>query len=234
MENSGADFNSVLRDGTRGALSKKSGRLNKLLVISEVFLSITVLIAAMVMVVGTYIANQADYGADVDEVLTARVRLSTTQYDTAEKRAQFVQVLESRLQNNVGIADVSIASDLPGEYTWSPTMAIEGKEYVDESSYPRANYISMSPGSLNKLGVELKQGRYFDTSDNGLDKSTVIITETFARKHFGDQSPIGKRIRVVEAEDGTPRWLSIVGVVEHTIQGQSFSQVKIDTRCFDP
>ncbi|TQV72309.1 FtsX-like permease family protein [Aliikangiella marina] len=233
-KNSGADFNSVLRDGTRGALGKKSGRLNRLLVMSEVFLSLTVLIAASVMVVGTYIATNADYGADTDDVLTARVRLTQAQYDTPEKRAQFVEVLESRLQNTVGISKVSISSDLPGEYAWRPTVAIEGKEYVDEKSFPRATYIATSHNALKNLGVELRQGRYFDSSDKGLDKSTVVVTESFVERHFDSESPIGKRIRIVEVDGETPRWLTIVGVVEHTIQGQSFSPVRRDPSVFRP
>ena len=233
-KNSGADFNSVLRDGTRGALGKKSGRLNRVLVISEVFLSITVLIAAAVMVVGTYIATNADYGAETDKTLTARVRLSESNYETPEKRAQFVKTLQSRLEHSVGIGDVSLTSALPGDYTWSPTIAIEGSEYADESSYPRAHYIALSSGTLNKIGVDLKEGRYFNSSDDSLEKRTVIVTDTFAKRHYPNESPIGKRIRIAEIDDDTPRWLTIVGVVEHTIQGQSFSPNRNNPSIFRP
>ncbi|MCW9018489.1 MAG: ADOP family duplicated permease, partial [Kangiellaceae bacterium] len=222
-KNSGADFNAVLRDGTRGALGKKAGRLNRVLVISEVFLSACVLIAACSMVVGTYIANKRDYGADIENVLTAKVRLIEANYNTREKRAQFAKRLHNELENNVGIGDVAIFSALPGEYTWSPTIAVEGTEYINENSYPRANYIVLTPGSLQKIGVQLRSGRYFDSSDDGLEKRTVIITDSFADKYFAGQDPVGKRIRVAEIDGDEPRWLTVVGVVEHTIQGQSFS-----------
>ncbi|TQV88137.1 ADOP family duplicated permease [Aliikangiella coralliicola] len=222
-KNTGTDFNAVLRDGTRGAAGKKAGRLNRLLVISEVFLTMTVLIAASVMVVGTYIAANADYGAKVDNILAAEIRLPQATYNTHEKRVQFVKSLQSRLENNVGVGNVAITSSLPGDYTWSPTVAIEGKEYADESSYPRANYIAIMPGTLAKLGVELRSGRYFENLDEGSEKRTVIVTESFVKKHFGEESPLGKRVRIAEIDGDKPRWLTIVGVVEHTIQGQSFS-----------
>lgn len=222
-KNTGTDFNTVLRDGTRGALGKKAGRLNRLLVISEVFLSMTVLITAAVMVVGTYIATNADYGVSTDNILTARVRLSETDYDTMEKRAQFSETLQNRLENSVGIGNVMVTSALPGDYTWSPTIAVEGVEYVNDTSYTRANYIVNTPSTLEKLGIPLKQGRYFNSSDNGLGKNTVIVTETFVSRHFPGQSAIGKRIRITEIDGDTPNWLTIVGVVGHTIQGQSIS-----------
>lgn len=222
-KNSGGDFNAVLRDGTRGTLGKKAGRLNRILVISEVFLSMTVLIAAAVMIIGTYNATNADYGADTANTLTARIRLTPATYDTPEKRAQFAKTLHSRLENSVGIGHVMLASVIPGDYTWRPTVAIDGKEYVNEQSYPRANYVANLPGTLSKLGVSLIEGRYFDSHDDGLKKNTVIVTESFVERHFGDQSAIGKRIRIVETDKDEMKWLSIVGVVEHTIQGQSFS-----------
>lgn len=233
-KNSGGDFNAVLRDGTRGTLSKKAGRLNRLLVISEVFLSMTVLIASAVMIVGTYNATNADYGADTKNTLTARIRLTPATYDTPDKRAQFAKQLHSRLENSVGIGNVMLTSVLPGDYTWQPTVAIDGKEYVDEQSYPRANYVASLPGTLSRLGVNLIEGRYFDNHDDGLEKRTVIVTESFAKHHFGEQSAIGKRIRIVETDKDKTLWLSIVGVVEHTIQGQSFAMGAATPTIFRP
>jgi putative ABC transport system permease protein len=217
--NSGSDFNAVLRDGTRGALGKKAGRLNRALVICEIFVSMTVLIAAGVMAVSNYMTTRADYGADPDNVMTAQVLLTESKYDTAEKQNNFVKALESRLENSEGIGDVMISSALPGEFTITPTMALEGQEYTEDKGYPRANYIAVTPASMEKLGIELKSGRYFNTGDDGLDKKTVIVTESFASRYFNSQSPIGKRIRIVGADGEESEWLSIVGVVEHTIQG---------------
>jgi len=222
-KNSGTDFNSVLRDGTRGALGKKAGRLNRLLVISEVFLSMTVLIAAGVMVLGTYFASNADYGADTEEVLTARVRLTESTYNTPEKRNLLVKKLQQSLENSPGIGDVAIMSALPGDYTWSPTIAIDGIEYVNQDNLPRANYITTSPGSLAKLGVELISGRYLDNRDDNPEMQTIVVTESFEKRFYPNESAVGKRMRIAEIEDGEFKWLTIVGVVEHTIQSQSFN-----------
>lgn len=216
--NSGGDFNSVLRDGTRGALSKKAGRLNRVLVISEIFISMTVLIVAGVMVVAAYMQSHADIGADTQNTLTARILLSDAKYASAQEKVQFAQTLQNSLTKGVGIKDVMLASVLPGDFSVSKKFLIGGKEYTQDNNttYPRANYIAIMPGSLAKLGVELKQGRYFDSSDNGLGKKSALVSESFAKLHFPDESPIGKQLSL---DDDASDWISIVGVVENTIQG---------------
>ncbi len=228
-QNSRVDFNAVLRDGTRGAQGRKAGRLNRVLVISEIFVSLTVLIAASVMTVVNYKAIRADYGADTGNTLTAQALLSEFSYDTPQKRVEFAKALESRLENSAGIGDVMIATALPGTFAFTPMIALEGKEYTEDRGYPQVNYVSIMPGSLEKLGVSLKQGRYFNSGDDGLDKRTVIVTESFAERYFANESPIGRRLRIVEPDGNTPDWFTIVGIVEHTIQGPSFITANRET-----
>jgi len=222
-KNSGADFNAVLRDGTRGALGKKSGRLNRILVISEIFLSMTILIAAATMVVGAYRATFADFGVKSDNLLTARTLLRDIQYQTPEQKIQFVNSLVAQLENSPGIGKVLIASMFPADWGWTPRIALEGKEYVQaqNNAYPKVNYIMVIPSTLAKLGVELKMGRYLDNSDEGLGKQTVVVTDSFASAHFPGESALGKRLRVIDAVGHADQWLTIVGVVKHTLYGDA-------------
>lgn len=217
----GGDFNAVLRDGTRGALGKKAGRLNRLLVISEIFISMTVLIAAAVMVQSANEQTNKDIGAETGNTLVANVLLPETNYDSVEKKVQFVKQLQTQMQSYTGINEVMIMSSLPGHYSAEQKVMLEGKEYTKGSnnSYPRANYIATMPGDLAKLGVELRQGRYFSSSDNRDNKQTALVSESFAERHFASESAIGKRFRLVGKETGDVQWITIVGVVEHTIQG---------------
>jgi predicted permease len=218
-KNSGGDFNSVLRDGTRGALGKKAGRLNRILVISEIFISMTVLIAAGVMVVAAYIQSHEDIGADIQNTLIAKIRLSDDNYVSGEKKVQFAHSLQSSLAKGIGIKSVMISSALPGDWSRRAHFLLADKEYTydNNTSYPRANYIAIMPGALGTLGVQLKQGRYFNSSDNGLEKKTALVSEKFAKSHYPNGSPIGKQLRL--SDDDPAAWITIVGVVENTIQG---------------
>lgn len=222
-KNSGADFNAALRDGTRGALGKKSGRLNRILVISEIFLSMTILIAAATMVLGAYRATFADFGVNNDRLLTVRTLLRDTQYQTPEQKIHFVNKLVAQLENSPGIGKVIITTVLPAEWAWMPRIALEGKEYsqAQTNAYPTANYIMLTPDSLANLGVELKAGRFFNSSDEGLGKNTIIVTDSFAAAHFPHESALGKRLRIVDAKGQEQQWLTIVGLVKHTLYGDA-------------
>ncbi|WP_194868908.1 ABC transporter permease [Pseudoalteromonas sp. PPB1] len=234
LKSTGGDFNSVLRDGTRGALSRKSSRLAKIITISQIFLSSTLLIAAGVMVIGTWFATNADYGADVDEFYTARIRLPDESYNSGEKKTAFVHQLQERLENQNGMGKVAVMSEIPGIYSWRPTMAIEGQIYDTSDSYPRINYTSVTVGSLDKIGVKLVEGRYFDSSDIGYNKSTAIVTESFSKRYFNGESAIGKRLRVVQNDGDGVNWITISGVVKNTIQGEPFSEVANSPTVFRP
>jgi ABC-type antimicrobial peptide transport system permease subunit len=192
-------------------------------VISEIFLSMTILIAAATMVVGAYRATFADFGVKSDNLLTARTLLREVQYQTPEQKIQFINALVAQLENSPGIGKVMIASMFPADWGWTPRIALEGKEYsqVQNNAYPKVNYIMVTPGTLAKLGVELKAGRYFDNSDEGLEKKSVIVTDSFAAAHFPNESALGKRLRVVDAVGHADQWLTIIGVVNHTLYGDA-------------
>lgn len=236
LKNTGGDFNAVLRDGTRGATSKKTGRINKLLVIGEIFISMAVLIAAAVISFATYKATEADYGADTSGKLVSDLILTESKYATDEQKVQFVQSLEANLKNRPEIDGVMISSALPGNYSDRKNIALENREYsdTDNTSYPRVNYVTATVGTLQNLGVSLLQGRYFDSSDKGLGKNSVVVTESFVARHFKDEDPLGQRVRVVESDDSQPNWLQIVGVVEHTIQGSPVDDVGKPPTMFRP
>jgi len=220
-KSSGGDFNAALRDGTRGALSKKSGRLNRWLVVSEIFISMTVLITAAVMVFAAYQQSHADIGVETDNILTARVLLSESKYADKTRQVQFINNLQSQLSLGVGIKEVMISSALPGDYSTEASFAIEGHEYNQNTkqAFPKAKYITLTPGTLKTLGVELQNGRYFNSSDDGLDKRSVLVSASFAQRHFDQETAIGKRINLIDKESKEKQWLLIVGIVENTIQG---------------
>ncbi|SMF27103.1 duplicated orphan permease [Alteromonadaceae bacterium Bs31] len=222
--NSGDDFNSVLRDGTRGALGKRAGRLSGLLVISEIFVSITVLLAASMLIITSYKLSNAEIGADIENKFIGKVSLPAKLYDTPEKKAQYAMLAQSRLENSTGIGNVMVAFSLPGDGGQAQAYAIDGLEYSQDQGYPRVNYIVQSIGSLPKFGIDLIEGRYFNNADRGLDKQTIIVTDSFAKQNFENESAIGKRIRIVSNDNGENEWLTIVGVVSHVAYGNPFGE----------
>ncbi|MBQ4813846.1 ABC transporter permease [Pseudoalteromonas luteoviolacea] len=217
------DFNAALRDGTRGAQGRNDGRLNRILVMSEIFVTLTVLIAASVMAFVNQRALDADYGVDTSNAITAEILLSEASYQDAPRQAEFVETLHSRLTHHNGIHSAVIASALPGQYAQRLDIAIDGFEYSSEDSYAEVNYIATTVDTFQDLGVALVAGRYFNHSDKGLSKATVVVSASFAERFFSEGSAVGKRLRFVSENNNDFQWLTIVGVVGHTIQGSSLS-----------
>ncbi|MEO0973970.1 MAG: ABC transporter permease, partial [Pseudomonadota bacterium] len=180
-------------------------------------------IVATVIVVSTFLETRSDYGADTSDILTARVALTESDYPDSRSRTVFMESLQSRLESTSGVSEVMISSALPGAPVSSPTIAVEGREYDERRGLPRSNYIVVTPGTLDKLGVELREGRYLNSSDNDLGKRTVVVTESFAARQFPGESALSKRVRLASADGQAPDWLTIVGVVEHTSQGRASS-----------
>jgi predicted permease len=230
------DFNAVLRDGTRGALGKNTGRLNKLLVVCEIFLSITILLIAAFIIIASKKATEADYGANVENVIVSRVQLPVNRYDTAEHKTAFVNSLKATLVDMPQFEHLIISSALPGISSIRPSIAVEGKEYDQQgrASYPRVNHIAVSAGSLKHLEVGLIEGRYFNHADDQPDKNTVIVTQSFVTQFMNTEQPVGKRVRVINDSTQTLQWATIVGVVEHTIQTQPNSPEATIPSIFQP
>lgn len=226
-KNSGGDFNAVLRDGTRGALGKKAGRLNKLLVVSEIFLSITILILAAVFMLAAWKSANGVYGGDTEGMLRARIEMTAQKYQTPEQKAAFINRLQTELEQSALTGDVVIASALPSDFSEQIGLEIRQMEYVQDNnnSLPKVNNVIHSVNTLEALNIKLKAGRYLNTSDQGANKTSVVVTDSLATRFFPDGNAIGQQIRFASTKDTASPWLTIVGVVGHVAHSDQINDV---------
>ncbi|BBN83878.1 hypothetical protein PA25_38630 [Pseudoalteromonas sp. A25] len=218
--NINGDFNAVLRDGTRGALGKNAGKLNKALVVGEVFLSITILIVAAVMITASFKATYADYGVNTTNKIVGQVTLPSEQFKTDEQKAQFVHALNAQLVSQNVLQNSVIMSRLPGFSDTQKAIAVAGQEYAKQNlaSYPRANQIATFPGALSKLEAQLIDGRFFNDADNKANIHNVIVTDSFVEQHMNGGSAVGQRIQFINEDSTKGPWYTIIGVTKHVIQ----------------
>lgn len=230
------DFNAALRDGTRGAQGRGTSKLNKTLVISEIFISLTILIAASTAVMGAHRASHADYGTNTDNTLVARLELDATRYALPADRTAFIQTLQTQLEANSSVSQVVLSSSLPGEWSAVHSVSIEGEEYKQDDllSHPRVNFIRATAGSLSKLGIGLKNGRYFNNGDDNFGKNSVIVSQRFAEQYFPNGNAIGHRLKIHISNVQETAWLTIVGVVADTLQGGPENNQSIQPTVYRP
>lgn len=205
----------TLKEGGRGASSGR-GRAQGILVAVEMALAVVLLIGAGLMIRSLSALWNVDPGFRPDNVLTFSLSLSPTMRTTspAATRAA-LRELSDQIGSTPGVRAVSFSAGaipLQGEddlFFW-----VEGQpKPASQSEMSMAVVYRVEPGYLTAMGVPLKQGRFFNDQDDERSQAVVVIDEVFARTHFGDADPVGKRI-LQEGQD--PQ--QIIGVVGHVKQ----------------
>ncbi|HEX9727208.1 MAG TPA: ABC transporter permease [Gemmatimonadales bacterium] len=208
---SGANVNEVLKDESRGSSSMRIGRVSKGLVTAEIALSCGLLVAAGLMIKSVVKLRTIDYGFPT-EVLTARVGLFETGYPDQERRVQFFDGLQTRLNGMPGVTAAALGTALPGLGSGGFRFALDGAAYDKDQDYPTARWAAVSPGYFSTFETEVTQGRDFSVQDTENNLPVVVVNESFVKHFFPGESPLGRRIRTGTSETEEP-WMTIVGVV---------------------
>lgn len=214
------DFNATLRDGTRGAQSKASGRLSKVIVISEVVLSCALLLLSTGMVYSVNQQNNIDYGTAVEDIFTARVGLPEVEYENLEKRQQYYQNLTASLMAEPEISAVSLTRTLPGNGASYQNIALDNVDYGKKPQYPSSSAVGVAHNYFSVMEMNLREGRLFDSRDKIDSPLTAVVTDNFVNKFFKGGDVLGKRFKFVETDKD---WYTVIGVVNDVIHGQPMS-----------
>lgn len=199
-----------LRAGTR-TITGSSRRLHGSFVISEIALAVVLLVSAGMLGRTLLRLSSLDSGVDIRNVLAARMALSPgVLADPARIRAAWQDVLD-RARRVPGVQAIAMVDTVPmregnnqlGYWTAPPEPPRMQK--------PLALASSVTPDYLKVMGIALRQGRFFNDQDRMGNEPVVVIDEVMARRAFGGQDPIGKRLWT----DLVPEPLRIVGVVGH-------------------
>jgi putative ABC transport system permease protein len=179
-----------------------------LLASAQIGIAIILLSGGGLMLQSFWKLRYRDLGFARDNLLTARLNLSGPRYADRSKQIAFFDELLSDIRNLPGVEAAGLGSLPPGEGHATNGFGIEGRVMPPVGRRPVARQYSVSPEYFRLLGVALLQGRGIAESDTWLSVPVAMINETFARRNFAGEKPIGKRIR---AERNDP-WRTIVGV----------------------
>ena len=219
-----------LRESGVGARGGSSARrrvfgLNArgLLVVGQIALSIILLIGATLLMKSFARLRSVDPGFQSANLLTMKISLPLTRYDTDPKKAAFFSELVERVSAVPGAIDATVAMSLPTANDWLATnISIEGQPSDDSGrDSPSARLQSITPGYLRTLKIPLRRGRDFTQGDNSPGTQPVaIINESFVRRFWPTyplgQDPVGQHLR--EGIDKTG-WVEIVGIVGDVNEG---------------
>lgn len=196
-----APMRSLLRGDLSGlAMSERSvgtgadtGRMQNVLVVAEVLLAVVLVTGASLLVRTVDQLRAIDPGFDTAGLLTMDVLLPEDQSTDAERAAFHDQLLE-RGRALPGVAEVSLVNRLPlRDGGYQGPVGIPDRLDLQGAARPNALFRPVTPGTFEALGAEIVEGRAFLPSDGPDAPRVAVINETFARRVWGDESPIGRR-----------------------------------------
>ena len=202
---------SVLGAGVRRTMGADRRRAQKALLASEVALAVTLLVGAGLLLRSFYNLIQVEPGFDTRPLATARLSLPPESYPDHESRALFFEGLRQNLEGLSGIAGTAFVSNPPfSGFNNDYTFYVEGMDSVSYSG--SEEYREVSPGYFRTLGIPLAAGREFDVHDDTQAPPVVVVSESFARKYWNGEDPVGRRLKMGDRESDFP-WVTVVGVV---------------------
>ena len=212
LQTSRVDLNDTLKEGGRGNSGARN-RARSLLVVSEIAMSLVLLVGAGLMIQSFLRLRQVNIGLNPKNVLTATVLLPRAKYTGEDQRSAFFKQLIERVRSLPGVEVASATGTLPlGGSDWGRSLTVEGLPVVSVGHAPSVQHTVVTPGYFRTMGITLLAGRDFNDADTMKSPNVTIIDERLARQYWPNQSPLGKRVRFGPPEDNEP-WFTIVGVV---------------------
>jgi putative ABC transport system permease protein len=210
----------TLKEGERNS-SASHNRAGKLLVISEVALTLVLLVGAGLLVKSFWRLSQVNPGFNPQNVLAMQISINARP-EEGPRVDNFLTGLQQRIQQLPGVQSVSVSNGLPFEGANFPPIVLESKPAPPPGQDPSGLLYIVSSDYFKTMGIDLVRGRLFSTEDRKDTPQVALIDDVFARQYFPNEDPIGKRFRL-----NTPGAESreIVGVVRHVehagLEGQT-------------
>lgn len=201
------------KEGGKGAtVSLRGRRMRTALVVAEVALALVLLVGAGLMIKSFARLLESDPGYRTDDILTMRISLPSTRYSGSDV-VQFYDALLTRVRALPGVTAAGTISQLPlsGSYQSGTTAAERSETLAPDQRAFEADRRFVSPDYFATMGVALLAGRTFTERDNADAPLVAMVDETFVRRVWPNEDPIGQRVSV-----GSRVWREVVGVVRHS------------------
>jgi predicted permease len=200
----------ALKDGGRTGTSRTGAR--SVLVVAEIALSLVLLIGAGLMLTSFARLRAVDPGFVVKSVVVVGVSLPQTRYNRPAQ-VRFFEQLHERLTANPVTQRAALVFPTPfGGANAQGGYEVEGAPPAAPGARNVAQLSLITPGYFQTIGIPLLRGRDLTLADRGEGPPNIVVNRTLAEREWPGQDPIGKRLRMGDADDPNAG-LTVVGVV---------------------
>jgi predicted permease len=226
------DLNDTLKDAGRGsagtsAVWGRGNNVRRLLVVSELALSVILLIGAGLLIRSFARLQNVAPGFDPRKVLTFELTMTGKKYSDKQVILNTYRQLWERLEHLPGASASGGVTSLPlsEAFAWTP-ITVEGRAPLPGEKFLNADERLVGGHYFEAMGIPLRRGRFFNEQDGISNPLVVIVDEFMAEQLWPGQDPIGKRIHIVELKSDDP-WQTVVGVVGRVKQDSLDSDPRI-------
>ena len=210
-----SDLREGLTEGGRGSAGTVWRRLGSNLVVLELATAVVLLVGAGLLGQSLYRLLHEDMGMQPEHLATLRINAPDSSYRKNEQAVALERQVISRMENLPGVESVGITSRLPvtgGNTMW---IKVVGRPFNGEHN--EVGYREGRSGYFATLRARLLRGRYFAEQDDASKPPVIVIDQSFAKKYFPGEDPVGKQILYVDAKPSPP--MEIVGLVDDIKEG---------------
>jgi putative ABC transport system permease protein len=220
-----ANVNETLKSsGGRSGSNRFAGRIQAMLIAGQVALTFVVLAAAGLLMKSLLTLQRTHLGFDPTGVTALRISPPQSRWDDFIQLASYYERVLGELRREPGVEAVALNSSAPlSGITLRFPFTVEGRP-VEEGASDEAVFSSVSSDYFKLLGVPLLRGRTFEERDDAnaaRSRPVCMINRAMAKRLFGDDDPIGRRIRTMEwMVRGYREVVGVVGDVKQDSQAE--------------
>ena len=199
----------------RSPQSSLRTRTRSALVVGQMALALVLLVGCGLLVRSFVRLLQVSPGFTAAGALTVGVQIPSQRYPEPKQRHDFQRRLMEQMAALPGVTAVGFGHVLPllGDHVAS--LEFDGRSNPAPADRPSTNFYAVSPGFFAAMGIPLVRGRLIAETDRADQPRVVVINETFARLHYPNQDPLGRRVSVSQ---GPQAMREIVGIVADSKQ----------------
>ena len=202
-----------LKDGARAGVAHRGRRARSLTVVLQAGAAMILMVQIALLVTATWALSNSSLGFDPAQVLTFRVGLSESRYQTPAAIAQFTTELLSRLRAIPGVASAAVVDRLPiADSEPLARLTVEGSAPVPAEMRPTIARAAVAGDYFATMRIPGRRGRTFFDAEMSDAAPVAIVNEEAARRFWPGSDPLGTRL-ALDATAGKEAWLNIVGII---------------------
>jgi putative ABC transport system permease protein len=185
-----------------------------LLIAAQVAIAFVLLVGAGLLVRSFIKLQQVDAGFTTDRVLTMRIDLDFTKYDTPPSRRAFFKSVIQKAASERGVEMAALGGSVPLDEAEPMRTRIRVEGLAASGDRPLADMKFASPSYFDTIGMTLLRGRVFTAADDERAAPVAVVNLSLARHYFPGLDPVGRRVSL----DGGKTWATVVGLVNDVRQ----------------